>query len=215
MCYGGSDGCQQFQLCLQTASLFSERPDTRAAPALSSLPKVDLETVPMLVHLKTERPRPRKVECRPLPFSTPLQDEQSIDQIHSCVCEQTVEKGEDLVVAIPPDGKPFDNKVQCLGPAPCYTAVIMIIIVVVVVVVVVVVELKGAIRDVLQSPHCAANCLQHVRSSGPGAVVCKSRATQRTLITCIMSCATCCEGTAQLLSLTELNSHLFEPYLNG
>ena len=28
-----------------------------------------------------------------------------------------------------------------------------------------------------QSPHCAANCLQHTRSSGHGAIVCKSRAT--------------------------------------
>ena len=29
----------------------------------------------------------------------------------------------------------------------------------------------------LQSPHCATNCLQHIRSSGPGAIVCKSCAT--------------------------------------
>ena len=43
---------------------------------------------------------------------------------------------------------------------------------------------KGAIRDFLQSPHSAANLLQHVRSSGPGAIVCKSRATHRALITC-------------------------------
>ena len=28
----------------------------------------------------------------------------------------------------------------------------------------------------LQSPHCAVNCLQHVRSRGQGTVVCKSRA---------------------------------------
>ena len=45
-----------------------------------------------------------------------------------------------------------------------------------------IVALKGAI----QSPHCAANCLQHVRSSGLGATVCKSRATHRALITCNM-----------------------------
>ena len=36
----------------------------------------------------------------------------------------------------------------------------------------------------LQSPHCGAKCLQHVRSSGPGTIVCKSRATHREL-TCI------------------------------
>ena len=32
----------------------------------------------------------------------------------------------------------------------------------------------------LQSPHCSANCLQHVHSNGPGAIVCKSRATSST-----------------------------------
>ena len=30
----------------------------------------------------------------------------------------------------------------------------------------------------------ATNCLQHARSSGPGAIVCKSRATHQALITC-------------------------------
>ena len=67
---------------------------------------------------------------------------------------------------------------------------------------------KGANRDFLQSPHCAANynnnnnciqrrysrflqsphsatnCLQHACSSGPGAIVCKSHTTHRALITC-------------------------------
>ena len=36
----------------------------------------------------------------------------------------------------------------------------------------------------LLSPDCAAKCLQHVRSSGPGVIVCWSRATLRALITC-------------------------------
>ena len=63
-------------------------------------------------------------------------------------------------------------------------------------------------KRLLQSPHCAKNCLQHVRSSGQGAIVCKSRVTHRALITCNMSCATWYEGTAQLLSLTELTLHL-------
>ena len=77
------------------------------------------------------------------------------------------------------------------------------------------IELKGAIRDFLQSPHCAANCLQYARSGGPGAIVCKSRATHKALITCSMSCATWYEGTAQLLSSTELKSYLFELYSIG
>ena len=50
----------------------------------------------------------------------------------------------------------------------------------------------------LQSPHCAANCLQHVCSSGQRAIVCKSRAIFRALITCNMSYATWYEGTTQL-----------------
>ena len=54
--------------------------------------------------------------------------------------------------------------------------------------------LKGAIRDLLQSPHSAANRLRHVR----------------TIRNCVqIMCATWYEGTAQLLSLTELKSHLF------
>ena len=51
-------------------------------------------------------------------------------------------------------------------------------------IIIIIIAFKGAIRDFLQSPHSAANCLQHVRSSGPGATVCKPRATRRALITC-------------------------------
>ena len=52
------------------------------------------------------------------------------------------------------------------------------------IIIIIIIAFKGAIRDFLQSPHSAANCLQHVRSSGPGATVCKSRATHVALITC-------------------------------
>ena len=51
-----------------------------------------------------------------------------------------------------------------------------------------IIAFKGAIQDFLQSPHCSANRLQHVRSSGPGAVVCKSCATHRAHITRNKSC---------------------------
>ena len=57
---------------------------------------------------------------------------------------------------------------------------------------------KGVIRDFLQSPHCAASCLQHVRSSGTGAVVCKSHATHRALIMCNMLCYVPCGMKGQL-----------------
>ena len=45
-------------------------------------------------------------------------------------------------------------------------------------------------RDFLQSPHSTANCLQHACSGGPGTIVCKSRATDRALITCNMPLGT-------------------------
>ena len=58
--------------------------------------------------------------------------------------------------------------------------------------VVIIITFKGPIRDYLfflQSPHCAVNRLQHVRSSGPGAnhmqhIQRSSRATHPALITC-------------------------------
>ena len=56
--------------------------------------------------------------------------------------------------------------------------------------IIIIIAFKGAIRDFLQSPHSAANCLQHARSSGPGAIVCKSLATHRALsrATCRVTC---------------------------
>ena len=53
-----------------------------------------------------------------------------------------------------------------------------------VIMIIIIIAFQGAIRDFLQSPHSTANCLQHARSSGPGATVCKSCATHRALITC-------------------------------
>ena len=65
---------------------------------------------------------------------------------------------------------------------------IIIIIIIIIIILIIIIAFKGAIREFLQSLHSAANCLQHARSSGPGAIVCKSRATHRALITCNMSC---------------------------
>ena len=56
-----------------------------------------------------------------------------------------------------------------------------VIIIIIIIIIIIVIAFKGAIRDFLQPPHSAANCLH---SSGPGATVCKSRATHRVLITC-------------------------------
>ena len=66
--------------------------------------------------------------------------------------------------------------------------IIIILIMIIIIIIIIIIAFKSAIRDFLQFPHCAANRLQHVRVSGPGAVVCKSRATHRALITCNMAC---------------------------
>ena len=57
--------------------------------------------------------------------------------------------------------------------------VIIIIIIIIIMIIIIIIALKGSIQDFLQSPHCAANRFQHVRSRGPGANVCKSHAAHR------------------------------------
>ena len=67
--------------------------------------------------------------------------------------------------------------------------IIMIIIIIMMMIMIIrIIAFKGAFRDFLQSPQCSANYLQHLRSSSPGAIVCKSHATRGTFITCNMSC---------------------------
>ena len=59
--------------------------------------------------------------------------------------------------------------------------IIIIIIIIIMMIIIIIITFKGAIRDFLQSPHSAANCVQHVRSSGPG--------RKRVQITCYTSSA--------------------------
>ena len=68
------------------------------------------------------------------------------------------------------------------------------------------------IRDFFTISSHFSNCLQHIRSSGQGTIVCKSCATHQTLSMCNMSCATWYKGTAQLLSLTDLN-HIYFSFI--
>ena len=79
---------------------------------------------------------------------------------------------------------------------------------IIIIIIIIMMTLKDVVRDFLQSPHCSANCLQHLRSSGHGAMVYKSRATRWELVTCNMPCTTWYDETAQLLSSTELILHL-------
>ena len=78
---------------------------------------------------------------------------------------------------------------------------------------IIIIAFKGAIRDFWQYPHSTVNCLQHVRSSGP-AQSCANHVQHIEPLSraSVMLRATWFEGTAQLLSLTELKSHLFELY---
>ena len=68
--------------------------------------------------------------------------------------------------------------------------VVVVVVVIIIIIIIIIIALKDAVRDVLQSPHCVAKCLQYMRSSGQGAVVYKSRATHQALVTCSLSCAT-------------------------
>ena len=64
---------------------------------------------------------------------------------------------------------------------------------------IIMIVLKSIFQDFFYNHlHYAANCLQHIFSSGQGANMCKSCATHRALITCNMSCATWYGETAQL-----------------
>ena len=75
--------------------------------------------------------------------------------------------------------------------------------IIIIIIIIIIIELAGAIQDFLQSPHCAANCLQHTYSSGLGAIMCKSRATQiahHVQITC-NSDRSSCANHVQLRSL--------------
>ena len=69
---------------------------------------------------------------------------------------------------------------------------------------------------IISSPRHESSPTRTVRSSGPGAIVCKSGATSSAYhVQQVVISATWYEGTAQLLSLTEFKSHLFELYFIG
>ena len=77
-------------------------------------------------------------------------------------------------------------KMMTLTTTTTTTIIIMIMmtLMLVIMIILIVMPLKGAVRDLSPSPHCAVN-LQHARLSGQGAVVCKTRAIHRTLIASI------------------------------
>ena len=66
------DGVRSVSVSAQEGIVALGKAHTRSGPSVSSLPKVALETVPIFAWLNTDRSRPWRMECFPLPFSTPL-----------------------------------------------------------------------------------------------------------------------------------------------
>ena len=94
---------------------------------------------------------------------------------------------------------PFDTFFQW----PCHKVIVIKVIIIV--------AFKGAIRDILLSPHCPTNRLQHRHSHVQ--ITCNTSSTNH--VQHVMFCATWYEGTAQQLRVTEFKSHLFELYFIG
>ena len=63
--------CIHFPVSAHCGIVELRKAHKRSAPSPSSVSTVALETIPMFVWLNTDRTRPRTVERRPLPFSTP------------------------------------------------------------------------------------------------------------------------------------------------
>ena len=61
-------------------------------------------------------------------------------------------------------------------------AEIRMLLIIIIIIIIIIIAFKDAIRDFLQSPHCAANCLQHVRSSGPG--TCNASSAYHVQVSC-------------------------------
>ena len=85
----------------------------------------------------------------------------------------------------------------------------MMMMIIIIIIIIIIIAFKGTVRDfftisTLRRELSLTRTLKQPRHSS----VCKSRATQLAPITCNVSCATWYEGTAQLLGLTELKSHL-------
>ena len=62
--------------------------------------------------------------------------------------------------------------------------------IIIIIIIIMIIKFKGAIRDFLQSPHSAANCLQHERSSGPDATVCNTSSAYRVQVSCYVPLGT-------------------------
>ena len=86
----------------------------------------------------------------------------------------------------------------------------------IIIIIIIIIAFKGTIRDFLQSPH-GAPTVSNTYAQVAQAQSCANHVQHIERLSCasVMLRATRYEGTAQLLSLTELKSHLFELYFIG
>ena len=68
----------QFSVSAEDEIMALGKAYTGSAPSLSTLLKIALETVPIVVCLNKDRSRPRSMKCRLLPLSTPLSFKRSV-----------------------------------------------------------------------------------------------------------------------------------------
>ena len=63
-----------------------------------------------------------------------------------------------------------DTAAVCMSLETCQIYV-LVTLVSFMIIIMIIIAFRSAIQDFLQSPHCPVNCLQHICSSGLGAVV--------------------------------------------
>ena len=105
----------------------------------------------------------------------------------------------DMVMAVggqPACFLPCENKTDII-------IIIIIIIIMIIIIIIIVIAFKSTIQDFLRFPHCAANRLQHVQSSGPGATLHLSCAACR--FTCLMvrRDSSACENNTDMVIAVE------------
>ena len=89
------------------------------------------------------------------------------------------------------------------------------IIILIIIIIIITITFEGAIRDVLQSARHESSPTRTLKWPGRNRVQIACNTSSAYHVQHVVLRATWDEGTAQLLSLTEFKSHLFELYFIG
>ena len=89
------------------------------------------------------------------------------------------------------------------------------VIIIMIIIIMIVIALKGTIRDILQSLRCEPSPTSTLKWPGRDCVQIMCKTLSAYHMQHVVIRATWYEETAQLLSLTELTSHLLELYFIG